>query len=156
MQSKHIQKNIESIKENIRIVKSTIEQMEKVFQKAQLSSEKSTAQREDIVLDSQDKTGHVDVFMQAAAIQQVINYPIVLMDQIRSVSFEEKELSIKILSESQNIRDLDVQIQILEMQKNDTLQREQDNIKDLEAQIQILEMQKSGSLQSEQDKIRDL
>ena len=60
----------------------------------------------------------------------------------------------KIYSESNTIRDLEAQLQILEMQKNDSLTREQDKIGDLEAQIQILEMQKSGSLQSEQDKTR--
>jgi len=148
--------NIELLKENTTVVKGTIEQMEKVFQEAQLSSEKSTAQREAIVLDSKDKRGHEDILIQAAAIQQIINYPVILRNQINSLTFKEKEFSRKIISESNTIKDLEAQIQILEMQKNDTLQKEQDKIRDLEAQLQVLEMQKNDSLQREQENIRDL
>ncbi len=148
--------NIEASEENIRVVKSTIEQMEKVFQEAQLTSEKSTAQREAIVLDSEDKRGHEDIFMQAAAVQQIINYPVILRSQINSLTFKEKEFSRKILSESNTIKDLQAQIQILEMQKDGSIQRQQDKIRDLEAQIQILEIQKSSSIQREQDNIGNL
>lgn len=70
--------------------------MEKVFQEAQLRNQKSTAQREAIVLDPKDKKGHEDVFMQAAAIQQIINYPLVLRNQINSLIFKQKEFSRKI------------------------------------------------------------
>jgi len=145
--------NIESLKENIMIVKSTIEQMEKVFQEAQLSSEKSTAQREAIVLDSNNKRGHEDIFMQAAAIQQIINYPVKLRNQINSLTFQEKEFSRKIFSESNTIKDLEAQIQILEMQKDGSLQREQDKITDLEAQIQLIEVKANRSISVEENKI---
>jgi len=135
------------------IVKSTIEQMEKVFQEAQLSSEKSTAQREAIVLDSNNKRGHEDIFMQAAAIQQIINYPVKLRNQINSLTFQEKEFSRKIFSESNTIKDLEAQIQILEMQKDGSLQREQDKITDLEAQIQLIEVKANRSISVEENKI---
>ena len=127
--------------------------MKNVFKQAQSNSEKLAAQREAIILDSQDKTGHVDIFMQAAAIQQVINYPIVLMDQIRSLSFKEKEFLIKIISENHNIRDLEAQLQILEKQKNGSIQGEQDQIRDLEAQIQLIELEAKQKISVEENKI---
>ena len=59
---------------------------------AKSNSEKLAAQREVNILDSQNKTGHADVFLHAAAIQQVIHYPINLRDHIDSLIFKEKQL----------------------------------------------------------------
>ena len=121
--------NIKGLRENIKIVKSSIDNIKNVLNQTQLNSEKLAAQREAILLDSKDKRGHKDIFMQAAAIQQIINYPVVLRNQINSLTFKEKEFSRKIISEGNTIRDLKAQIQILEMQKNDSLKREQDKIR---------------------------
>ena len=148
--------NIKRLRENIRVVKNSIDEIKRVLKQAQSNSEKLAARRKSIMLDPQDKASLEYVFVQAAAIQQVINYPIFLTDKIRSLSFKEKELLKKILSENHKIKDLEAHIQILEMQKNDSIRRERNNIKDLEAQIQTLEMKKDRSIQSEQNIIKDI
>jgi len=110
--------NIESLRENIGTIRSTIEQIQKVFQAAQLSSEKLTAKREAIVLDSQNNKGQGDTFLHAAAIQRIINYPIELRNEINSLSFQEKQFFKEIFSENESIKDLEGQIQVLRMEKN--------------------------------------
>lgn len=85
----HIQR-IETLREKINLVRNRIDLMEKTLQRAQSNSAKLAAKRVDTTLDSQDETGHVDIFMQASAIQQVINYPIALRERIDSLIFKKK------------------------------------------------------------------
>ena len=145
--------NIKRLRDNIRVVKNDIDEIKNVLQQVQSNREELANQRERIILDSKDKTGHRDVFMQSAAIQQVINYPVDLMDRIRSMSFKERDLSIKILSGSHNIKDLEAQIKILEMQKISSIQRELDRIRDLRTQIQLIELEANQNISLEENEI---
>jgi len=50
-----------------------------MLKQAELNSAKLADKRVATTLDSQDETGHANVFLQASAIQQIINYPIELI-----------------------------------------------------------------------------
>jgi len=138
--------NIESSKEKIKILNDTIEQMKKVFQEAQSNREKLMAQRE-------DKTGHVDIFMQTDAIHQIISYPIELRNQMNSLTFQEKDLSGELLQEENRIKDLEAQIELLNMKQNVALKKEQDRIRNLEDKIQVIRTMTKRDISAEQNKI---
>ena len=93
-----------------------IAQTKKVLQEAQSSSDKLTAKKEATLLDSNDRSGF-DAFMYAAAIKQVIDYPLVLRTRIDRMVSERNFISSEIMFEISTIKDLAAGINSLKIEE---------------------------------------
>ncbi len=103
--SRHIAR-VKARKEEVRLIEVRIDQIGKVLQEAQLTSDKLSAKRKATLLNPDDRTGRANIFMEAAAINQVINYPLTLRDRISYLVSEKKFTSEEIMSEISIIKDL--------------------------------------------------
>jgi len=131
--------NIETLREKTNLVRSRIDLMEKTLRGAQSNSAKLAAKRAETALDSQDETGHVDVFLQASAIQQIINYPIALREQIDSLIFKEKEFLSNILFSNNLIRKMEKNIEILKLTHESEVGVKEENLLRLQSEIEAVE-----------------
>ena len=96
---------IEAHNEKIRLIEGRIAHTKKVFEEAQSSSDKLAARKEASLLDLNDRSGY-DAFMHAAAIKQVIDYPVVLRERIDSLASEKIFIPAEIMDEISIIKDL--------------------------------------------------
>jgi len=129
---------IEALREKIRIVRNRIDQMEKVLQQAQSNTAKLADKTIATTLDSQDEASHVNVFLQSSAIQQIIDYPIVLRERIDSLAFEEKAFSKDILINDNTRKRLEKDIEILRLKHESEIRVEEEKIPSLESEIESL------------------
>ena len=130
---------IEALKEKIGPVEDRIARTKKVLKEAQSSSDKLVAKREATLLDSNDRTGYTDVFMYAAAIKQVIDYPLVLRERIDQLVSEKNSISAKIMSEISIIKDLATGIiKSLEITREADVGGEESFILKLKSEIETL------------------
>ena len=129
--------DIETLREKISIIRDRIGQTKKILKQAELNSAKLADKRVAITLDSQDKTGLVDVFMQGAAIQQVINYPIKLSERIDSLIFKEKAFLSDILFSNNAIKEFEKDIEILKL-KHELEVRGKEKVSRLKSEIETL------------------
>jgi len=100
---------IQTLNEEIRLIKGRIVHTKKVLREAQSSSDKLSAKRGATFLDSNDSSGY-NAYMYATAINQVINYPLVLRERIDHLVSEKNSISAQIISEISTIRDLAIGI----------------------------------------------
>jgi len=107
---------IEAHKEKIRLLEDRIAHTKKVLREAQSSSDKLTAKREATPLDSNDRSGY-NAFIYAAAINQVIDYPLVLRERIDRMVSERNSISSEIMSEISTIKDLAAGIKSLKIEE---------------------------------------
>lgn len=128
--------NIEMLKEKINLVRSRIGLMEKTLQGAQSNSAKLAAKRSETALDSQDEAGHVDVFLQASAIQQIIDYPIALRERIDSLIFEDKKLLSDILLSNNLIERMEKNIEILKLNHEWNITAKEEEVSRLKLEIE--------------------
>jgi uncharacterized protein involved in exopolysaccharide biosynthesis len=138
---------IEALKEKIGLVKDRIAQTKKVLQEAQSSSDKLVAKREATLPDSNNRSGY-DAFMYAAAVNQVIDYPLVLRERIERLVSEKNSISAKIVSEISNIKDLAARTKSLKIPEEASVGDEESFILKLKSEIQ--------SLKRDRDKISGL
>lgn len=96
---------VEALNEERRLIKDRIAQTKKVLEEAQSSSDKLSAKREATLFDSNDRSSY-NAFMHAAAIRQVIDYPLVLRERIDRLVSEKNNISSEIMSEIILIKDL--------------------------------------------------
>jgi len=129
---------IEALNERIRLVKDRIAQTKKVLEQAQSSSDKLVAKRKAILLGSNAKTDHRDIFMYAAAIKQVIDYPLVLRERIDWLVSEKNYISAKIMSEVSIIKDLASAIKSLKIAGEANVGDEENFLLKLKSEIETL------------------
>ena len=110
--------------------------MEKTLQGAQSNSAKLAAKRSETALDSQDEAGHVDVFLQASAIQQIIDYPIALRERIDSLIFEDKKLLSDILLSNNLIERMEKNIEILKLNHEWNITAKEEEVSRLKLEIE--------------------
>jgi len=110
--------------------------MEKTLRGAQSNSAKLAAKRAETALDSQDETGHVDVFLQASTIQQIINYPIALREQIDSLIFKEKEFLSEILHSNNLVKKREKNIEILILNHEREIGAKEEEVSRLKSEIE--------------------
>lgn len=129
--------DIETLREKISIIRDRIDQMKKMLKQAELNSAKLADKRVATTLDSQDKTGHANVFLQASAIRQIINYPIELRERIDSLIFKEKKFLSDILFRNNVIKELEKDIEILKL-KHELEVRGKEEVSRLKSEIELL------------------
>jgi len=112
--------------------------MEKTLQEAQSNSAKLAAKRAEPTLDSQVETGHVDVFLQASSIQQIIDYPIALRERIDSLIFKEKEFLSNTLFSSNLIKKMEKNIEILKLNHESEIRAKEQEVSRLKSEIETL------------------
>jgi hypothetical protein len=129
--------DIETLREKISIIRDRIDQTEKMLKQAELNSAKLADKRVATALDSQDETGHANVFLQASAIQQIINYPIELRERIDSLIFKEKAFLSEILFSNNVIKGLEKDIEISKL-KHELGVRGEEEFSRLESEIELM------------------
>ncbi len=129
--------DIETSREKISIIKDRIDQTKKMLKQAELNSAKLADKRVATTLDSQDETGHANVFLQASAIQQIINYPIELRERIDSLIFTEKAFLSDILLRNNVIKGLEKDIEILKL-KHELEVRGKEEVSRLKSEIELM------------------
>ena len=102
--SMHIAR-IKAHNEKMRLIEDRIAHTKKVLEEAQSSSDKLAARKEASLLDLNDRSGY-DAFMHAAAIKEVINYPLVLRERIDRLASEKVFIPAEIMAEISIIKDL--------------------------------------------------
>ncbi len=138
--------DIETLREKVNLMRNRIDLMEKTLQVAQSNSAKLAAKRAETILDSQDETGHVDVFLQASAIQQIINYPIALRERMDSLIFQEKKFLSNILFSNNLIKRMEKDIEILKLSHESNIRAKEEEVSRVKLEIE--------SLKRDRDKIK--
>jgi uncharacterized protein involved in exopolysaccharide biosynthesis len=103
--SMHIAR-FEARKEQARLIEVTIDQTKKALQEAQSNSDQLSAKRKATLLNPDDRAGHATIFMDAAAINQVIDYPLTLRERIGNLISQKSLIAEKIMSEIDIIKDM--------------------------------------------------
>lgn len=129
--SMHIAR-VESRKERIRLMEVRIDQMNKALQEAQSSSEQLSAENKSTLLNPDNRTGRATSFLEAAAMYEVIDYPLRLRDRISDLIFEKSIISEEIMSEILIINDLTVGVIPLKPE-----QAEEKNAGDYESLLEL-------------------
>ncbi len=129
---------IETLNKEIRLIKGRIDQIKNVLQEVQSSSDKLSAKREAALLDSTDKADDINVFVYAAAIKQVIDYPLVLRERIDRLISEKNSISAQIISEINIIKDLAVRIKSLKIVGETNVGDEENFILKVKSEIERL------------------
>ena len=129
--------DIETLREKISLIRDRIDQTKKMLKQAELNSAKLADKRVATTLDSQDETGHANVFLQASAIQQIINYPIELRERIDSLIFKEKAFLSDILLKNNVIKGLEKDIEILKL-KHELGVRGKEEVSRLKSEIELM------------------
>jgi len=145
---KEYAQDIETLREKVNLVRNRIDLMEKTLQRAQSNSAKLAAKRAETILDSQDETGHVDVFLQASAIQQIIDYPIALRERIDSVIFKEKKFLSDILFSNNLIKRMEKDSEILKLDHESQIRAKEEEVSRLNLEI--------DSLRSDRDQFTEI
>ena len=128
--------DIETLREKVNRVRNSIDLMERTLEVAQSNSAKLDAKRTETILDSQDEAGHVDIFLRASSIQQIIDYPIALRERIDSLVFKEKEFLSNILFSNNLIKKLKKSIEILKLNHESGIRAKEEEVSRLELEIE--------------------
>jgi len=99
---------IKEKKDEIKLIEATIDQTKRVLLEAQSTSDKLSAKRKIALLNADAGTHDANIFMQAAAINQVMEYPLELRDRIHVLSSSKNRALREIMSEIRIIKDLAV------------------------------------------------
>lgn len=124
--------------EERRLIKDGIAQTTKVLQEAQPYSDKLLAKREARFFDSGDSADLINTFMQDAAVNQVIDYPLVLRERIHYLVSKRNFISSKIMSEISTIKDMAMEIKSLKIAKEPYVSDEESFILKLTSEIELL------------------
>jgi len=108
-----------------------------VLREVQSSSDKLSGKRGATFLDSNDSSGY-NAYMYATAINQVINYPLVLRERIDHLVSEKNSISAQIISEISSIRDLAIGIKSLKIREEVDVGDEENFILRLKSEIETL------------------
>ncbi len=144
--SMHIAR-VEAGKEQVRLIEVRMDHIKKVLQEARSSSDKISAERKATFLNPNDRKNRANTFMEAAAMNQVIDYPLRLRGRISDLIFEKSILSEEIMSDIRIIKDLTVGVAPLK-----TEQAEEANVGDYESLILELKP-KIDSFKSSRDQL---
>ena len=109
---------IKALKENIVRIEHTMVYVKKVLPQAELNAEKLASKIEVSLLEPQDSTEHANIILQ------VVNYPIMLRNQIDSLAWKKEKLLAEILSEENSIKELEAEIELLKIKYNSIKERE--------------------------------
>jgi len=135
---------IKALKEEIVRIENTMVYIKKVLPQAELSAEKLASKIEASLVEPQDSTDHENLGIRASAIQQLLNHPITLRNQIDSLAREKEKLLAEILSEENRIEELEAEIELLKIEHNSIIYGEQEKIKDIESELQKVKRKGKG------------
>ena len=127
---------IEALKENIGRIENTMVYVKKALQQAESNAEKLSPKIEAALVDPQDGTDHANIDVQVSAIQQLVNHPITLRNQIDSLVREKEKLLAEILSEENRIEELKAEIELMKAKIN--ISAEEREIAELKSRIETL------------------
>ncbi|MBU4101399.1 MAG: hypothetical protein KKH20_08510, partial [Proteobacteria bacterium] len=147
---------IEALKENIGRIENTMVYMKKVLQQAELSAEKLVSKIESSFVDPQDSADHENLDIRVSAIQQLVNHPVTLRNQIDSLVREKEKFLTEILSEENRIEELEAEIELLKIEHNFIIYVEQEKIKGIESELQKVKRKENRNISDEERKIAKL
>ena len=114
---------LEALKEEIIRIENTMVYVKKAFQQAESNAEKLAAKIEAALVDSQNSTDHANIDVQVSAIQQLVNHPITLRNQIDFLAREKEKFLAEILSEENMIEELKAEIELMKIEHNSIKKR---------------------------------
>ena len=127
---------IEALKENIGRIENTMVYMKRALSQAESNAEKLVPKIKAALVDPQDSTGHENVDIRVSAIQQLLNHPITLRNQIDSLAWEKEKILVDILSEKNRMKKLEAEIELLKAKSN--MSAEKIEIAKLKSEIESL------------------
>ncbi|MFH1127691.1 MAG: Wzz/FepE/Etk N-terminal domain-containing protein [archaeon] len=147
---------IKALKENVGRIENTMVYMKKVLQQAELSAEKLVSKIESSFVDPQDSADHENLDIRVSAIQQLVNHPVTLRNQIDSLVREKEKFLTEILSEENRIEELEAEIELLKIEHNFIIYVEQEKIKGIESELQKVKRKENRNISDEERKIAKL
>ncbi|MBA3016812.1 MAG: hypothetical protein KJ550_01115 [Proteobacteria bacterium] len=147
---------IKALKENIGRIENTMVYVKKVLQQAESNAEKLVPKIEGALVDYQDSTDHENIDIKVSAIQQLVNHPITLRNQIDSLVLEKEKFLTEILSEENRIEELEAEIELLKIEHNFIIYVEQEKIKGIESELQKVKRKENRNISDEERKIAKL
>jgi hypothetical protein len=119
--------NIEALLEKISLTKIRIDQIEAILKQAESRSERLASEKMRAIVNPSNADTNRSIFLDAAAIHEIIDYPIVLRDRLDLLITRQKERLNKIQSLNRNIARLQEDIEILkEKYELEKLNKEQE------------------------------